>query len=79
MFFFAGALLPLDLFPKTFQSIANLLPFRFLVFFPIQIFLEKETHPFEGFLTVIVWIIVLYFILQFGLRRGITRYEAVGK
>lgn len=78
MFFFAGALLPIDLFPKTFQMIANLLPFRFLVFFPIQIFLEKETQALEGFLTVIVWIIVLYFILQFSLRRGIASYEAVG-
>lgn len=79
MFFMAGALLPLDLFPQLFQNVANALPFRFLVFFPIQIFLEKESEPLQGFLIAMVWIIVLYFLLQLMLRRGITRYEAVGK
>ncbi len=79
MFFMAGALLPLDLFPEAFQRIAHLLPFRFLLYFPIQIFLEKEAQPLEGFITAGVWIIALYLILQFGLKRGIRRYEAVGK
>jgi len=79
VFFFAGALLPLDLFPEAFQAISNVLPFRFLVFFPIQIFLEKEAQPMEGFLVAILWIVVLYFLLQFALKRGIKRYEAVGR
>lgn len=79
MFFLAGALLPLDLFPVLFQQIAHALPFRFMVYFPIQIFLGKETQPYEGFLTAGLWIIALYFVLRFGLKRGIARYEAVGK
>jgi ABC-2 type transport system permease protein len=79
MFFLAGALLPLDLFPMLFQQIAHALPFRFMVYFPIQIFLEKETQPYEGFLIAGLWIIGLYFLLQFGLKRGIAHYEAVGK
>ena len=79
MFFLAGALLPLDLFPMLFQQIAHALPFRFMVYFPIRIFLGKETQPYEGFMIAGLWIVGLYFILQFGLKRGITRYEAVGK
>lgn len=79
IFFFAGALLPLDLFPQAFQSVAKALPFRYLVFFPIQIFLEKEPHPVEGLLAALAWVVVLYFFLQFALRRGIARYEAVGQ
>lgn len=79
MFFMAGALLPLDLFPQLFQNVANALPFRFLVFFPIQIFLEKEAEPLQGMLVAVLWIILLYFLLQFLLRRGIVRYEAVGR
>jgi ABC-2 type transport system permease protein len=78
MFFFAGTLLPLDLFPAAFHKVATLLPFRYLVFFPIQIFLEKEPHPVEGLLGALVWVVALYFLLQFALRRGIARYEAVG-
>ncbi|HZR46027.1 MAG TPA: ABC-2 family transporter protein [Candidatus Manganitrophaceae bacterium] len=79
VFFFAGALLPLDLFPKAFQSITSVLPFRYLVFFPIEIFLEKEPHPAEGLIGAAVWAVALYFFLQFVLRRGIARYEAVGQ
>ncbi len=78
MFFLAGALLPLDLFPEGFQKLANMLPFRFLIYFPIQVFLEKEAQPIEGFLIATVWIVVIYILLQFGLRRGIKHYEAVG-
>ncbi|MFQ5579477.1 MAG: ABC transporter permease [Nitrospiria bacterium] len=79
IFFLAGALLPLDLFPEFFQKITNVLPFRFLVFFPIQIFLEKEANPLPGFLIATGWIIFLYILLQYALRRGISRYEAVGQ
>lgn len=78
IFFFAGALLPLDLFPERIQILARLLPFQYLVFFPIQIFLEKETAPLSGFLTALVWIVGLYGLLRYGLYRGIKRYEAVG-
>jgi len=79
MFFLAGALLPLDLFPLLFQKIAHALPFRFMVYFPIQIFLGKESAPYEGFAIAGLWIVGLYAVLQFGLKRGIARYEAVGK
>lgn len=79
IFFFAGAILPLDLFPKGFQAVAAALPFRYLVFFPIQIFLEKEPRPVEGLLGAAVWVVALYFVLRFALRRGIARYEAVGQ
>jgi ABC-2 type transport system permease protein len=79
IFFFAGALLPLDLFPREFQAVAQALPFRYLVFFPIQIFLEKEPHPEAGLLAALVWCAALYLFLRFALRRGIARYEAVGQ
>lgn len=79
MFFFAGALLPLDLFPETLQFVADALPFQYLVFSPIQIFLEKETNPVSGFFTALTWIAVLYVFLRVLLLRGIKKYEAVGQ
>jgi ABC-2 type transport system permease protein len=78
IFFFAGALLPLDLFPKPLQTLAYALPFQYLVFFPIQIFLEKETAPLPGFLVALLWIGALYLLSRFFLIRGIRKYEAVG-
>lgn len=79
VFFFAGALLPLDLFPKMIEAIANVLPFRYLAFFPSQIFLEKEVHPVEGLIGAFAWAVGLYFFLRYVLNRGIKRYEAVGQ
>jgi ABC-2 type transport system permease protein len=79
VFFFAGALLPLDLFPRAFEEVARALPFRYLAFFPIQIFLEKEPHPVKGLLGALAWCAALYLFLRFALRRGIARYEAVGQ
>ncbi|WDT74393.1 MAG: ABC-2 family transporter protein [Candidatus Manganitrophus sp.] len=78
VFFFAGALLPLDLFPKAIEEIANVLPFRYLAFFPSQIFLEKEAHPVAGLIGALAWSVGLYLFLRFVLNRGIKRYEAVG-
>ncbi len=78
IFFFAGAVLPLDLFPQSLQSIAELLPFQYLVFFPIQIFLGKQEDPGQGFLIALSWIIGLYLFSRFVLIRGIRKYEAVG-
>jgi len=78
IFFFAGALLPLDLFPGVLRTLADWLPFQYLVFFPIQIFLGKEENPMGGFLIAVCWIIGLYLFSRFVLARGIRKYEAVG-
>lgn len=78
IFFFAGAVLPLDLFPGGLKTVAEWLPFQFLVYFPIQIFLGKEEAPMEGFLIAMIWILGLYLFLRFLLMRGIRKYEAVG-
>ena len=61
------------------EAIANVLPFRYLAFFPSQIFLEKEVHPVEGLIGAFAWAVGLYFFLRYVLNRGIKRYEAVGQ
>ncbi len=78
VFFFAGTLLPLDVFPNVLSSIAGVLPFQYLVFVPIQIFLEKRPDPFSDFTAAGVWIGAFYLLARWGLSRGIARYEAVG-
>jgi ABC-type uncharacterized transport system permease subunit len=78
VFFFAGTLLPLDVFPNALSSIAAVLPFQYLVFVPIQIFLEKRPDVWFDFATAAGWIVVFYALARWGLTRGIARYEAVG-
>lgn len=78
VFFFAGTLLPLDLFPNALSSIAAALPFQYLVFVPIQMFLGKRVDPLSDFAAAAVWIVAFYALSRWGLSRGIARYEAVG-
>ncbi len=76
--FFAGAMLPLDLFPSFLTRVSELLPFRFLVYFPISIYLGKIGDPFPSFAILLFWIILFLVISRILLLRGIKRYEAVG-
>jgi len=78
IFFFAGALLPIDIFPETLHRIAEALPFQYLVFFPVSIYLGKVADPWPSFLGMIGWIVVLYILAHVLLSRGIKRYVAVG-
>ena len=78
IFFFAGTLLPLDLFPRTLAEIADRLPFQYLVFVPIQMFLEKRPDPLADFAVTAIWITAFYLLSRWMLTRGIARYEAVG-
>jgi ABC-2 type transport system permease protein len=78
IFFFAGALLPIDIFPETLRRIAEALPFQYLVFFPVSIYLGKVSNPWPSLLAMIGWIFVLYVLANFLLDRGIRRYVAVG-
>lgn len=76
--FFAGAMLPLDLFPNFLIKIADMLPFRYLVFFPVSIYLGKINNPWPSFVILLVWIAIFYGLSRILLIRGIKRYEAVG-
>lgn len=78
VFFFAGTLLPLDLFPRPLAEVAAHLPFQYLVFVPIQIFLEKRPLPLIDFASAAGWIVICYVLARWVLARGIARYEAVG-
>ncbi len=77
--FLNGALMPLDTFPDWFQKINVYSPFKFLVFMPIQAFLGR-VHEWKTILLVCTaWIIIFIFAIMFVWRRGIKRYEAVGR
>lgn len=76
--FFAGAMLPLDLFPGYLLRVSEFLPFRYLVFVPIRIYLGKIDNPWPSYAILSVWILIFYAVARVLLSRGIKRYEAVG-
>lgn len=75
-----GSLIPLSLFPDTWQAIFNLLPFKFLVFFPLQIYLGKISSIIilKEFAVAMVWIVILSGISVWLWKKGLKRYSAYG-
>lgn len=80
MEFTSGRFFPLNILPAVLFKITNFLPFSFLVFFPLNAYLGRLTTPeiYQGLLTQITWIAILFVALSIVWRRGLRRYEAVG-
>lgn len=76
----AGAIIPLSLFPPFWQTIFNVLPFKYLVFFPLQIYLGKISFYEMSweFLIATVWLLVIIAISMLIWRAGVKKYSAYG-
>jgi ABC-2 type transport system permease protein len=80
MEFCAGAYFPIDLMPAVAQSFFKLLPFPYLVFYPISIFLGKLSGPEMVRCLAIqsFWIFVLGLGVRLVWRAGMRRFAAEG-
>lgn len=78
--FLAGIYFPLDIVPPPIYNILQLLPFTYLVFFPLKIYLGTISWFFiiKGFLITFFWIIILYFVMRFLWRLGLKTYTGEG-
>lgn len=76
---FNGTLLPLDLFPAWSQPIIHLLPFRYLLFVPVDIFLHPPPSLLPVLIPSIVWIGIFTLGISCVWRLGVRRFDAVGR
>jgi ABC-2 type transport system permease protein len=78
--FFSGGYFPLNLLPTLFVQVSFCLPFAYSFFVPAQLYLKKMSlfQGAQGLVVQIVWIVLLYGIVQFVWKRGLKRYEGVG-
>ena len=78
--FFAGGYFPLSLLPPAFVQISFLLPFAYSFFVPAQLYLGKIDIQtgIKGIGIQIVWILLLYGLIQIVWRAGLKRYESTG-
>lgn len=76
----SGYLIPLDLFPAAVQRIALVLPFRFLLSFPVELALGRlsRVHALELLLAQAGYISIALIATHFVWRRGLRRYAAYG-
>jgi ABC-2 type transport system permease protein len=78
--FLSGQIAPLTLFPWPIQAVAAVLPFRWLIGFPVELLLGRLTpaQALTGLGAQIVWLIVALGLVRLVWRAGVRIYSAVG-
>lgn len=76
--FFNGSLVPLDAFPPWFLSVSQWLPFKYLMFVPIQAFLGRYTFTFIDIGIGLGWLIILGTLINVMWTKGLRQYEGQG-
>ncbi len=79
--FLGGVVFPLDIFPPALYHLIMALPFPYLLFFPVNVYLGKIAGPdlVAGFGAVFLWIFLFLFLTQKEWLRGLKSYQAEGR
>jgi ABC-2 type transport system permease protein len=78
--FLSGQMAPLSLFPLPVRVAAAILPFRWMVSFPVELLLGRlsPVEALTGILAQVVWLAIAYGLLRIVWRAGVRVYSAVG-
>jgi ABC-2 type transport system permease protein len=78
--FAAGTFFPIDVLPKTAQKLLALTPFPYMVFFPINIYLERPIPGGPGATLLIeaAWLALIAWCAKAAWRLGLDNYSAEG-
>lgn len=77
--FFSGALLPLELFPQWLRSLLDFLPFPYLTYVPVKLFMgEYAGSLWWAYGILLLWTLLISALSQLTWRRGIKLYTAAG-
>lgn len=79
-FFLSGHMFPLDILPDPWRSIVDLLPFRYLAYFPSAVFLGKITGAdlIRGLCVEALWVMFFVGASRVMFRLGVKRYSGFG-
>ncbi len=80
IFLFAGQVAPAALLPGLLQSAAKLLPFRYMVAFPVEV-ITGQLEPgsvLAGFAVQTAWLVVAVLLYMSFWKAGLRRYTALG-
>jgi ABC-2 type transport system permease protein len=79
-FFLSGGMFPLDMLPKPFFAIVRWLPFQYMGYYQIKLYMGDYTvsQGWQGLLAAIAWIIALSGLSKYLWQRGTRRYSAFG-
>lgn len=79
-FFLSGHMFPLTLLPDSIEWVVNLLPFKYLAYFPAAIFLDKvpEEDLLRELLIELGWVVFFIVTCRVMYNRGVRRYSGFG-
>lgn len=77
----SGALFPINVLPKIFQSVILATPFPYLIYFPIEVYLGNiKGWALAGGLAVATsWLGILWIALKVIWQKGLRVYQALGR
>jgi ABC-2 type transport system permease protein len=80
MLFLSGQIAPLTLLPHPIQVAAAILPFRWMIGFPVELLLGRLTpaNALTGLGAQVAWLLIGFVLLRLVWRAGIRNYSAVG-
>lgn len=80
MLFLSGQMTPLSLLPAPIEVLAMVLPFRWVVAFPIELLLGRltPTSALSGLAAQGAWLLFMLAMLTYVWRTAVRRYSAVG-
>ncbi len=78
--FLAGQMAPLQLLPEGVRNLARVMPFSYVLWFPVNIFLGRvpSAEVGAGLLYQVIWIVVMSLLGRVLWNAGLKRYTAVG-
>lgn len=77
---FSGMIAPITLFPNWFQNLANILPFKELIYTPINIWLGQVPINEIYFIIIkqVIWVIILYIIAKIFFNHAVKKITING-
>lgn len=78
--FLSGELIPLDLFPSGLLAVNNFLPFKYMLYLPLSLLLNRLSGQelFFGLIFQFTWCLLAYGLYRLLFRRGSRIYSAYG-
>lgn len=75
--FFAGSLIPLSIFPEKLQTALFFTPFPYIIYFPLNLILEKTDYLncLKALLIISIWILILAYCITLVWKKGLVRYD----
>ena len=80
VFLLAGQVAPTSLLPGALQTVSTVLPFRYMVGFPVEVLLGQldTVQKLTGLAFQASWLLVAWLAFRAMWHRGVRRYAAVG-